>query len=356
MSWATVYRVALRLLPSELRRKHGHAMGSLFAREVERARDDGWLHVAVAGAMGIGDVLRRAAYELVRPARAGVGQPGDRPAMPLPTTGQLMRRHAASFAIAFVALTAALLALFIRKQVAELGARGAPVGILAWMVLLAVPFTVAMTIPMAVLVATLREFTRLGADGTLAAARRQHGGLRRLVVPVLAASAMIAGLAFVEIAEVVPKTNTQLATIMYGHGGAPSGRMMTIGELRAAERTARSHDTRLELQSAAIYEVEVQKKFALPAACLVLALAGIAIALCVPRGGVGLMIGASCAVFMAYYLLFVTGESLATRLVVSPAVGMWGANAVLLAAALLAVATRRAPERPSEGGAVMIDG
>jgi lipopolysaccharide export system permease protein len=74
-----------------------------------------------------------------------------------------------------------------------------------------------------------------------------------------------------------------------------------------------------------------------------LALAGVAIALRVPRGGTGLVIGASCVVFGAYYVLLVAGESLAFQLVVSPFVGMWGANALLLAAAMLAVWRRRTP-------------
>jgi lipopolysaccharide export system permease protein len=90
-----------------------------------------------------------------------------------------------------------------------------------------------------------------------------------------------------------------------------------------------------------VYEVEVQKKYALAAACVVLALAGVAIALRVPRGGAGLVIGASAMVVGAYYVLLVTGEQLAERLVVSPFVAMWGANAVLLAAASLALWRRR---------------
>lgn len=355
MSWSTAYRVALHLLPTRLREKHGSAMEALFAREVELARERGSLYATLTALAGIGDVVLRSAYEQARPARYVVSENGDGPPAPLPGTAQLLRRHAVSFAIAFVTLTVALLALFIRKQVAELSARGAPTGTLEHMALLAIPFTAALTIPMAVFVAVLREFTQLGADGTLGAARRQRAGLRRLVLPVLAASAVVAALAFVEVAEAVPRANTELAKIMYGRGGAPSGRMMTLGELRAAERTARSHDTRLEMQSAAIYEVEIQKKFALPAACLVLAFVAIAIALAIPRGGLGVMLGASCAVFITYYLLIATGEMLATRLVISPTVGMWGANALLFALSLLAVRMRRGRASP-DGGAQMIDG
>ena len=355
MSWTRLYRLALRLLPVELRRKHGIAMETLFECEVEQARARGRLHSALAGTTGVVDVVRRAAYERVRPRRATAGEHGSHSPVPLPTTGQLLRRHASSFAIAFVALTALLLVLFATRQVPALSARGASFASMVRLVLLAVPFTAAMTIPMAVLVAVLREFTRFGADGTLAAARRERAGLRRLIVPVLAGAAVIGALALVEVVQMVPRANTQLATLMMGRGAAPNGRTMTLGELRKADRRALSSTKSIHLQEAAIYEVEIQKKFALPAACIVLALAGIAIALLIPRGGMSLVLGASCAVFLVYYLLISTGESLANRRVVSPVVGMWGANALLLALALLALGLRGAPRRSNEGGAVVID-
>ena len=379
MSWTRAYRVALRLLPAGLRRKHGVAMEALFARELERARARGWLEGALAGAAGVWDVVRRGAYEQLRPGRHAAGERRARPSgevwnmdahgpqqptganlggphVPQPTTRQLLRRHAISFAIAFVALTASLLALYATRQVPALSARGAPAGTIAEALLLAVPFVAAMTIPMAVLVAVLREFTRLRADGTLAAARRERGGVRRLVVPVLGAAAGVAALALVVTAEIVPRANERLAAVLAGGATAPSDRTMTIGELRQAARTVRPGAEPVTRARAAAYEVEVQKKLALPAACVVLALAGVAVALRVPRGGAGLVIGASSAVLGAYYVLLVTGEDLADRLVVSPFVGMWGANALLLAVALLAVWRRRAPLAPSDGGAVVIRG
>ena len=99
-----------------------------------------------------------------------------------------------------------------------------------------------------------------------------------------------------------------------------------------------------------------KKKLALPTACVVLALAGMAIALRVPRGGTWLVIGASALVFAAYYMLMVAGEDLADRLVISPVVAMWGANALLLAAALLAMWRRRAPLASGGSGALVVGG
>jgi lipopolysaccharide export LptBFGC system permease protein LptF len=379
MSWTSAYRLALHLLPAGLRRKHGPAMEALFARELGRARGRGRLHGALAGAAGVWDVVQRGAYEQVRPARHAAGERrdrrsretqrmdahGPRPAganlggshVPQPTPGQLLRRHAASFAVAFVALTASLLALFATRQVPALSARGAPTNTIVEALLLAVPFIAAMTIPMAVFVAVLSEFTRLRADGTLAAARRTRGGVRRLVVPVLAAAVALAALTLVSNTEILPRANARLAPVLAGRPtGMRSDREMTVGELRAAARRARAETAPEARAFAAMYEIEVQKKYALAAAGVVLALAGVAIALRVPRGGAGLVIGASGAVFGAYYVLIMTGENLAERLVVSPLVGMWGANALLLAAALLAGWGRRAPGASGRGGAVAVHG
>jgi lipopolysaccharide export LptBFGC system permease protein LptF len=277
--------------------------------------------------------------------------------MPQPTVWQLLRRHAVSFAIAFLTLTASLLALFAARQLPTLSPRGASVGTIAEVLLLAVPFTAALTIPMAVFVAVLWEFTRLRLDGTLTDAGGARHGVRRLVVPVLGAAAGVAALAFVVTAEIVPRTNERLTMVLALRATTPPNpRTMTIGELREAARTVRPSTDPIDRASAAVYEVEVQKKLALPAACIVLAFAGVVIALRVPRGSAGLVIGASCAVFGAYYLLFVTGETLAARLVVPPFVGMWGADALVLAVALLAVWRHRARFAPSGSGPVALRG
>lgn len=360
MSWPRVYRLALGLLPAALRRKHGRAMEDLFTRDVERARAHGWLHGALTGAAGVWDVVCRGLYEQVRPtyfegrdrqpalARDSVG--GAQ--IPQPTASQLLRRHAASFAIAFVALTASLLAIFARRQIPS----GTSAGTITTLILYAVPFTAALTIPMAVFIAALWEFSRLRLSGTLAAARQERAGVRRLVVPVLRAAAGVAVLAFVVTAEIVPRANARLTEELVGSAAAPNPRTMTIGELQSAARTVRPGTGSPDLARVTVYEVEIQKKIALPAACLVMALAGMAIALNVPRGGVGLMIGASCLVFGAYYLLIMTGESLAARLVISPVIGMWGADALLCAPALLAVWRSCAPRRANGGGPIVARG
>ena len=325
-------------------------MQKLFALELENARARGPLHEAVAGVAGVWDVVQRSAYELLRMGDVQMHDPHTQ----LPATRQLLRGHAFSFAIAFVGLTAVLLFSFASRQVTSLSERGASAGTIAEALLFALPFIAAMSIPMAVLLSVLHEFTRLGADGTLAAARLVRNGVRRLVGPVLAAAAGITVLAFVVTVEIVPRANTRLATVLAGRTIAPSARSMTIGELREAAKNVGEGIEPTGRSQAALYEVEIQKKLALPVACLVLALAGMALAFRMPRGGVVLVLCGSLVFFGAYYGLIMTGEALADQLVVSPFVGMWGANAFVLTVALLAVWRRRGPLSSSEQGPVAI--
>ena len=86
------------------------------------------------------------------------------------------------------------------------------------------------------------------------------------------------------------------------------------------------------------YEVEIQKKFALAAACFIFVMLGAPIALRYPRGGVGVTIGVSLVVFGLYYVGLIGGESLAKRGHIPPFVSMWIANAVFLAIALVLLA------------------
>jgi lipopolysaccharide export system permease protein len=93
---------------------------------------------------------------------------------------------------------------------------------------------------------------------------------------------------------------------------------------------------RAELESARRrrdrYGIEIQKKFSLAAACIVLAFVGAPIALRFPRGGVGLVIGVSFGIFALYYVGLIGGESLANKGYVSPFIAMWAANIIFFRA------------------------
>lgn len=275
--------------------------------------------------------------------------------MTQPTTRQLLRRHATPFAVAFAALTGLLVANQAMRQLPDQVARGVPAGTIVETMLLALPHIVALTIPMAVLVAVSWVFTRLGAEGVLSAAQRERHGVRRLIAPVLGAAAVIAALTFVSNTQIVPRANARLHAVLSGAPQAPTDRTMTIGQLREAARSARTGARPDAAERAAAYEVEIHKKFALAAACVVLALAGAAIPLRFPRGGPGLVVGGSGLVFTGYYLSLIAGESLADRLVISPFFAMWLANTLLLGIALLLVARGR-PRAAGGAGSLAIGG
>jgi len=86
---------------------------------------------------------------------------------------------------------------------------------------------------------------------------------------------------------------------------------------------SRVHDAETSMSR---YETEIQKKFALAAACIVFVLLGAPIGIRFPRGGVGLVIGVSIIAFALYYVGLVVGEDLADKLILNPVIAMWMAN------------------------------
>ena len=75
--------------------------------------------------------------------------------------------------------------------------------------------------------------------------------------------------------------------------------------------------------------VEVHKKFAIPIACLIFVLIGAPLGIMARRGG--LAVGASYSVFfyIMYWVFLIMGENWGSKLIVSPAVGMWSGNIFL---------------------------
>lgn len=288
-------------------------------------------------ARGYAGSMVHAAGQLV-----GIGESEDHatlggPAMPTLTTRKLLGRLATPFAVSLSALTVLLVANGALRWAPQLSARGVSAGGIAKALVVAVPHTIALTIPMAVFLAVSWVFMRLGREGVLASARRERGGFRRLVSPVLGAAVVVAGLTFVSNAELVPRANARLAAVIQGAPLRPSDRTMTFGELREAARSAEAATGPGAAVRAAAYEVELQKKSALAVASILLALVGAATSIRFPGGDGRLVFGAAVTVFTAYYVVIIAGESLADRQMLSPLVAMWMANVLLLVLAALLV-------------------
>lgn len=112
----------------------------------------------------------------------------------------------------------------------------------------------------------------------------------------------------------------------------PQTSRYTGAQLRMFRDRARSARIR-----ASVYLVELHKKYAIPAACIVFVLLGVPIAVSFPRGGVGLTVVAGFVIFGFFYIGLIGGESLANRLVVTPFWAMWTPNVLLGVAGILAL-------------------
>jgi lipopolysaccharide export system permease protein len=91
-----------------------------------------------------------------------------------------------------------------------------------------------------------------------------------------------------------------------------------------AQRLANNARTLTDIRNQ--YSVEYHKKFAIPFACIIFVLIGAPLALRFPRGGVGMVIAASFAIFGIYYVSLIGGESLGDRGVIDPFWGPWAPN------------------------------
>lgn len=122
----------------------------------------------------------------------------------------VLREHLGPFVFSLTALTSLLLLNYIAKQIDQLVGKGLSYGVIAQFFALSLPFTVAMTTPMSVLVATLYAFSRLASENEITAMKANGISLSRLLVPVLLSAAMVSVgmIAFNDF--VLPASNHQL--------------------------------------------------------------------------------------------------------------------------------------------------
>lgn len=83
------------------------------------------------------------------------------------------------------------------------------------------------------------------------------------------------------------------------------------------------------------FEVEIQKKYSIPAACIVFVLIGAPLAVRYRDAGVAMVVAVSFLVFCAYYVSLVGGEKLSEELILTPFWAMWAPNLLFGAAGAL---------------------
>ncbi|WP_337865183.1 LptF/LptG family permease [Ignavibacterium sp.] len=114
-------------------------------------------------------------------------------------------------------------------------------------------------------------------------------------------------------------------------------KMKNLDRVRTAMNVVISAYRRVEWTQREIekYEVEIYKKYAIPAACFVFILIGAPLGIMVRKGGFGVAASISLFFFLLYWAFLIGGEKLSERGIISPFMGMWSANILLFTAGLL---------------------
>ena len=128
-------------------------------------------------------------------------------------TRYILRAHAGPFLFAFTALTSILLVNGVARQLESLAGKGLPSSVFVEFVLYSLPYIVAQTIPMGVLVAVLHTFSQLSADNEIAALKASGVNLQRLLIPPLLASVAVAGIMVFHYDRVLPGANHRLLNL-----------------------------------------------------------------------------------------------------------------------------------------------
>src|SRR5438309_11862966 len=79
----------------------------------------------------------------------------------------VLKEHVGPFVFALSALTSLLLLQYIARKFGDLVGRGLSWSVIAEFMLLSIPFTLAMTLPMAMLVSVLYAYTRLASENEI---------------------------------------------------------------------------------------------------------------------------------------------------------------------------------------------
>src|SRR5438094_1492139 len=175
----------------------------------------------------------------------------------------LLRQHIAPLGFALAALTSLMLIQQIAKQLSSLLGKGLPTSVIIEVFLLSVPFIVAVTLPMAVLVAVLHVFTRLAADNEITALQAGGVSVGRVIAPALAGAAAIALLSFLWNDQLLPRPNHQLRTLQMDiQRKKPSLALkeQVINEVVAGQfflRAARIDGSANTLKDVTIYDLEI---------------------------------------------------------------------------------------------------
>ena len=130
----------------------------------------------------------------------------------------IVRQLALPFVFGLLALTGIMLLNVIARRFAQLWGKGLPWSVIGEVFLLSLPFIMAMSLPLAVLAATLFAFTHLATDSEITAMRAGGVSTWGMLRPVLGFAILIGVLTFLFVDQVLPRSNSRLRNLYFDIG------------------------------------------------------------------------------------------------------------------------------------------
>ncbi|HWA16130.1 MAG TPA: LptF/LptG family permease [Gemmatimonadales bacterium] len=126
----------------------------------------------------------------------------------------ILRQFLPPLVFAFAAMTSIMLLNQVARRFGALVGKGLPWSVIGEVFLLCLPFIIAMTLPMAVLVAMLYTFSHLAADSEITAMRASGVSVLQLLRPMIFAGVLLTGLNFWFTDQILPDSNARLRNLL----------------------------------------------------------------------------------------------------------------------------------------------
>lgn len=130
----------------------------------------------------------------------------------------ILRQLTGPFLFALAGLTGFMLLNQVARRFPALVGKGLEWSVIAEVFGLSVPFIVAMTLPMAVLVAVLYTFSHLAADNEVTAMRAGGLSVQQILAPVALWGVLMAVFNFAFVDQVLPRSNARLRALLVDIG------------------------------------------------------------------------------------------------------------------------------------------
>ena len=198
----------------------------------------------------------RASQSSVRVARTAMGI----------LTRYVIRTHVGPFLFAFTTITGLLFLNAVAQRLEDLTGKGLDWTVIASFMVLSLPHTVALTLPMATLVAVLYAFSELTAHNEFTAMKA--GGIRpqRLLLPLLGVGFILAEVMFIFNDQVLPEANHRLKDLLVDLGRkSPTFelREQVVNQIQTSDNlnpvfltASRIDNVRNQLEQVVIYDSE----------------------------------------------------------------------------------------------------